>query len=58
MLFRLIIFAPTIMKRETMKAPQKEHTMIITLPIGEKGTRSPKPIVQIVMMMTHTDWKN
>jgi hypothetical protein len=52
------MFAPTIMKRETMKAPQKEHTMIITLPIGEKGTRSPKPIVQIVMMMTHTDWKN
>ncbi len=40
-----------------MKAPQKDVMMIIILPMGENGTRSPKPTVQIVMIITQTDWK-
>lgn len=57
LLLKLNKLAATTISSDMMKAPQKEVTMIIILPMGEKGTRSPKPTVQMVIIMSQTDWK-
>jgi hypothetical protein len=45
------------MTSEMMNAPQNEVTMMIMRPMKQKGTRSPKPTVVIVITMTQTAWK-
>lgn len=58
MLVRLNILATATITRVIMNAPQNEVMIMINLPASEKGTRSPKPTVPIVITTTHTDDEN